>query len=201
MNQTLSTPPISATPEPQLWGLLAEYETPGELLHAAAKVRDAGFTRWDCCTPFPVHGLDQAMGLKKTILPWLVLGAGLTGLALAVFMQWYVNSPHTASAASGVLSGYPMVFSGKPYWSLPANIPVMFEVTVLFSALTAFGGVWVLSGLPRFYHPVFTSQRFKRVTDDKFFIVIEVQDPKFSRDQTLGLLQATHPEIVEELKD
>lgn len=187
--------------EPQTWGLLAEYDDPQALLKAAALIRDAGITHWDCCTPFPVHGLDRAMGMKKTILPWLVLGAGLTGLTVAVVMQWYVNSPHTASAEAGWVSGYPLVFSGKPYWSLPANIPVIFEVTVLLSSLTAFFGVWALSGLPRLHHPLFTSRRFRRVTDDKFFLVIEAQDPKFDRDRTLELLKETTPSVVEELKD
>ncbi|MEI8194885.1 MAG: DUF3341 domain-containing protein [Phycisphaerae bacterium] len=193
--------PTSIPAEPRTWGLLAEYDDPQALLRAAATVRDAGITRWDCCTPFPVHGLDRAMGMKKTILPWLVLGAGLTGLTVAAVMQWYVNSPHTASAATGWFSGYPLVFSGKPYWSLPANIPVMFEVTVLLSSLTAFFGVWALSGLPRLHHPLFTSRRFRRVTDDKFFLVIEAQDPQFDRERTLALLKETQPSLVEELQD
>ena len=121
--------------EPRFWGYLAEYATPGEVLHAAEKVRDAGYTQWDCLTPFPVHGLDDAMGMKKTILPWVILGGGLTGLAIAIFMQWYVNSPHTQSAGLYVLSGYPLIISGKPYWSIPPNVPIMFELTVLMSSL------------------------------------------------------------------
>src|SRR5690349_14923761 len=132
------TQPEPVDPSPAVWGLLAEYNTPGELLHAAEKVRDAGFKRWDCCTPFPVHGLDGAMGMKRTILPWIVLGGGLTGLTIAILLQWYVNSPHTASADLGLVSGYPLRISGKPFWSLPANVPVIFELTVLLSALTTF---------------------------------------------------------------
>src|SRR5665213_1536786 len=114
--------------EPRFFGYIAEYSTPGEVLHAAEKVRDAGYTKWDCMTPFPVHGLDRAMGLKSTILPWLVLVMGLAGLSIAIFMQWYVNSPHTQFAGLYVLSGYPLVISGKPYWSLPPNVPIMFEL-------------------------------------------------------------------------
>ena len=156
--------------EPRFWGYLAEYETPEGVLHAAEKVRDAGYAKWDCLTPYPVHGLDKAMGMKRTILPWLVLGGGLTGLAIAIFMQWYVNSPSTESSALYILSGYPLNISGKPNWSIPANVPIMFELTVLIAALTAFFGVWVLSRLPRFYHPTFNVARFRRVTDDKFFL-------------------------------
>jgi hypothetical protein len=187
--------------EPRLWGYIAEYSTPGEILHAAEKIRDAGFTKWDCMTPFPVHGMDNAMGMKKTILPWIVLGAGLTGLCTACFLQWYVNSPHTQFAGLYVLSGYPLVISGKPYWSLPPNIPVMFELTVLFSALATFFSVWGLNQLPRFHHPVFNVARFRRVTDDKFFILIEASDSKFDPRTSRALLEATHPAAIEEVKD
>ena len=125
--------PSKTLREPVFYGYLAEYSTPGEVLHAAEKVRDAGYAKWDCLTPFPVHGLDGAMGMKKTILPWIVLGAGLTGLLIAILMQWYVNSPHTQASFLYILSGYPLNISGKPYWSIPPNVPVMFELTVLIS--------------------------------------------------------------------
>jgi hypothetical protein len=184
-----------------LWGYLAEYETPGEILHAAEQVRDAGFTKWDCYTPFPVHGLDNAMGIRKTILPWIVLCMGLTGLAVAITLQWYVNSPQTQSASLYVLSGYPLTISGKPYWSLPANVPVMFELTVLFSALTSFYGLWILIGLPRFHHPVFSVARFRRVSDDKFFLLVEAADGKFDVADSRALLERTHPTAIEEVKD
>lgn len=187
--------------ESRFFGYLAEYATPGELVGAAEQVREAGFAKWDCLTPFPVHGLDRAMGVKKTILPWIVLGAGLTGMAIAVFMQWYVNNPGTQSGGAYVLSSYPLVISGKPYWSLPANIPVIFELTVLLSALATFFGVWGLCGLPKFYHPLFNSARFRRVTDDKFFIVIEADDLKFDLQRTRKLLEQTHAAAIEEVKD
>ncbi len=186
---------------PRLYGFLAEYGTSGEVLHAAEKIRDAGYTRWDCLTPFPVHGLDAAMGIKKTILPFLVLGAGLTGMTIGILLQWYVNTPHLQSASSYIVSSYPLIISGKPYWSLPAHIPVIFELTVLLSAVTCFLGVWGLCGLPKFYHPLFNSARFRRVTDDKFFLAIETEDVKFNHQQTLALLQSTHPTAIEEVKD
>jgi len=194
--------PILARPrEPRFFGYIAEYATPGELVHAAEQVRDAGFAKWDCLTPFPVHGLDRAMGIRKTILPWIVLGAGLTGLITAILLQWYVNNPGTQTGATYVLSSYPLVISGKPYWSLPANIPVIFELAVLFSALATFLGVWGLCGLPKFYHPVFNAARFRRVTDDKFFILIEAEDLKFDVQRTRKLLEQTHAAAIEEVKD
>ncbi len=190
-----------AAAEPKLWGLLAEYPDAHALKAAAEKIRDAGFRRWDCCTPYPVHGLDKAMGVRPTILPWLVLGAGLTGATVALLLQWYVNSPGMASPQSGLLSSYPLVFSGKPYWSLPANIPIIFELTVLLSAITAFVSVWALSKLPMFYFPAFNSARFRRVTDDGFFILIEAGDSRFVLEQTRQMLLMTEPAAVEEVRD
>jgi hypothetical protein len=187
--------------EPRLFGYLAEYGSSAELVHAAEQVRDAGFARWDCLTPFPVHGLDRAMGVRKTILPWIVLGAGLTGLITAVVMQWYVNNPGTQSGATYLLSSYPLVISGKPYWSLPANVPIIFELAVLLSAFGTFFGLWALCGLPRFYHPAFGVARFRRVTDDKFFILVEAKDRKFDAERTRKLLEQTHPAAIEEVKD
>lgn len=195
----IETKPARA--EPRLWGYVAEYDSPHELLEAAEKVRDAGFTRWDCHTPFPVHGLDRSMGMRKTVLPWIVLGAALTGLTVAIVLQWYVNSPLTERADLGLTSGYGLRISGKPYWSLPANVPVIFELTVLFSALAAFFGVWALTRLPRLYHPLFTVARFRQVTDDKFFISIEAADAKFDAQQTKALLASTNPAAVEEVMD
>jgi hypothetical protein len=187
--------------EPRFWGYMAEYETAEGVLRAAEAVRDAGYAKWDCLTPYPVHGLDRAMGMKRTILPWLVLGGGLTGLGIAIFMQWYVNSPNTESAALYILSGYPLNISGKPSWSIPANVPIMFELTVLIAALTAFFGVWVLSRLPRFYHPAFNVARFRRVTDDRYFLMVEAADGRFDRKESLALLEATHPAAIEEVMD
>ena len=197
-----ATVKTSARPrEPRLFGYLAQYDNPHDVLHAAEHVRDAGFTKWDCLTPFPVHGMDTAMGMKKTPLPWIVLIAGLTGTTLACFLQWYVNTPLLESSALYILSPYPLVISGKPHWSLPPNIPVMFELTVLFASLAAFFGVWGLSRLPRYHHPVFNVARFRQVSDDKFFILIECSDPRFDPKTSRELLASTHPAAIEEVKD
>ncbi|MGD0896486.1 MAG: DUF3341 domain-containing protein [Thermoguttaceae bacterium] len=186
---------------PKLWGLLAEYADTASLRAAAEKVRLSGYTRWDCCAPYAVHGLDRAMGIRPTILPWIVLAAGLCGCGVAIGMQWYTNSPHTAVAAAGGLAGFPLIFSGKPYWSLPANIPIAFELTVLFASLAAFFGLWALVRLPRLSYPPFASRRFRRATDDGLCLVIEAADARFDLTATRELLLATGCAAVEEVTD
>ena len=173
-----------------LFGYLVEFDTPGEVLDAAAKVRDAGYSRWDAHTPFPVHGLDAAMGLKSTILPWLVLGGGLTGCAVGLALQWWTNA-----------FNYPMSISGKPLWSIPANIPVTFELTILLSAFGAFLGMLILNGFPTWYHPVFKSNRFRRVTQDRFFISVEAKDPIFDEGRTEEFLRTLGGRSIERLED
>jgi hypothetical protein len=179
----------------KLLGYLAEFSDPHQLLHACEQVRDAKYRRWDAHTPFPVHGLNDAMGLRGTVLPWLVLGGGLTGLLAALVMQWWMNAVD-----------YPFLISGKPYFSLPAFIPVVFELTVLLSAISTFFGMLMLAGLPQFYHPVFHSERFKRASDDHFFISIEARDRRFDAVETKRLLEGLdgvlHVEpLIEEAAD
>src|SRR5687768_1466878 len=169
-----------------LHGLLAEYDSPTAILSASKKIRDAGFSRWDTFTPFPVHGIDQAMGIRMTILPWIVLGAGLTGLATAILLQWWTNS-----------YDYAWVISGKPIWSIPANVPIMFELTVLFAGITTLVAMLVLNNLPLPSHPLDFVKRFARSTDDRFFLLIEAADPKFDETRTKALIDGTHPEAVE----
>src|SRR3954468_2787452 len=107
-----------------LYGVLAEYDTPGELIEAAKRVRDAGYTEFDCFTPFPVHGIDEAMGIKRTILPVLIFGGGFFGTAGGLFLQWWMNAHN-----------WPWIVSGKPAWSIPANVPIGFETTILMAVL------------------------------------------------------------------
>lgn len=170
----------------KLVGLLAQYENVDALMAACRKVRDAGTKNWDSLTPFPVHGIEAAMGIKRTILPKIVFVAGATGLLAALGMQSWMNG-----------LDYQFVVSGKPFISLPQQIPIIFEVTVLFSALTAFGMQFVLNGLPQLYHPYFNSQRFRRVTTDGLFIVIDADDPKFDAERTRAMLNETGASIVE----
>ncbi len=185
------TPVQGAAPVPDtgVFGLLAEFQTVPQLMAAAEKVRDAGYIHWDSHTPFPVHGLSDAMGLKPTRLPYVVLAGGLIGGAVGLLMQWWMNA-----------IDYPLVISGKPLFSIPANIPVMFELTVLCAAIGAFLGMLVMNGLPALYHPLLTNDRFRRATADRFFISIEADDPKFDAEGTAGFLRSLGSSAVEEVR-
>ena len=174
----------------QLYGLLVEFGTPQELVEAARRVQEAGFRRWDAHSPFPVHGLDQAMGLRPTGLPWIALGGGAVGAAAALLLQWWTNAVN-----------YPFLVSGKPLFSLPSTIPIVFELTILFSAFGAFFGMLALNGLPMLYHPVFRSRRFRRAAVDRFFIAIEAADPRFDPVQTRKFAESLGGLGVEELEE
>ncbi|QDU80803.1 hypothetical protein Pla110_25380 [Polystyrenella longa] len=161
-------------------GVLAEYDNPHALMAAAEKVRDAGFKKWDAHTPFPLHGLDKAMGVRTSILPFLVLGGGFVGVVAALGLQYFTNA-----------YDYRFMISGKPYFSLPASIPVTFELMILFSAFAAFFGMFALNQLPKFANALFHNERFLRVTSDRFFIVIEAADPSYNAADVNSLLQST----------
>jgi hypothetical protein len=173
--------------------VLAEFHSAGQVLHAAEKVRDAGYQHWDTHTPFPVHGMDRAMGLRDSRLGWIVLCAALTGLATAFVMMHWMN---------GI--DYPLVVGDKPPGApgtIPSMVPVMFELTILFSAFGAVFGMFHLNSLPRHHHPIFISDRFRAATDDRFFISVEADDPKFDIETVRALLEgahATHVEVIEE---
>jgi hypothetical protein len=173
--------------------MLAEFGTTHDVLHAAEKVRDAGYVRWDTHTPFPIHGMDRAMGLGDSRLGWIVLVCALTGLTGAYAMMQWMN---------GI--DYPLVIGDKPGGApgtLPSMVPILFELTILLSAFGAVFGMLFLNRLPRHNHPVFESNRFLKASDDKFFISIEADDPKFDVDKTRTLLEgahAAHVEVIEE---
>jgi len=179
-----------ATTNGTLYGLIIEFDDAPTLVEAVTKCRDHGFTRWDVHTPFPIHGMDDAMGIRGTRLPFLVLGGGLTGLGLATLMQWWMNAVD-----------YPFQISGKPLFGLPANIPIMFELTVLLSAFAVFFGMWGLNGMPKLYHPLFNNARFRRATQDRFFIVVEAVDPKFELESTRAFLAGLGGSEVEEVNE
>lgn len=171
--------------------MLAEFDTAGACLHAAEALRDAGYSYFDTHTPFPVHGMDRAMGLKDSKLGWIVFVMGITGFTAAVSMMAWMN---------GI--DYPIVIGGKPPMSWPSMVPVAFELTVLFSSFGAVFGMFGLNKLPRHNHPVFESERFKAATTDKFFVSIESEDPKFDEMKTRELLEkahATHVETIQEV--
>ena len=182
-------------------GLLAEFHDPAALLHAAEKVRDAGYRYWDCHTPFPVHGLDQAMGIQRTLLPVLVFCAGAAGCTAGLSLQLFTNSFDFTVWAMVWVTGYPFLISGKPALSIPAFIPVIFELTVLFSALSTVGLMLLMNHLPRHHHPLFGSERFRRASDDRFFISIEARDPRFYRSKTEHFLKSLGATAVEAVED
>jgi hypothetical protein len=174
---------------PAIHGYLVGFDRVDDLLIAAASVRDAGYKNWDAHTPFVIHGLDAAMGVKKTVLPYIVFLAGLTGTAVGILLQWWTNAVD-----------YPFLISGKPLFSLPANIPVAFETTILFASISALVGMLALNGLPHLSHPLFANRSFKRVTDDRFFISIEARDPLFDPAKTRELLESISDQPVEEIE-
>jgi hypothetical protein len=174
----------------RLWGLLAEFETVDAVIAAAAQVRGAGFTRFDTHAPVPMHGIDEAMGIRMSKLPWVVALGGAIGVSAALLMQWWMNA-----------YDYPFKISGKPLFGLPAAIPISFELTVLLGALGAVVGLVFVTGLPRLSHPLFSSERFRRATSDRFFLSIEAEDPRFDRARTRALLESLAATHVEEVMD
>jgi hypothetical protein len=181
-----------STTRKRVYGYLAEFRNASALYKAAEKVRDAGFKKWDCYSPYPIHGLDGAMGMKRSILPWFVFFGGMTGTATAFTLAY-----------STQVVIYPTVVQGKPanIFTIPAYFPIMFELTVLFSGFTVLFGLLALMKLPRLNHPVFASKQIHRATDDGFFIAIEARDPNFSTAATRELLEAAggaNIELVEE---
>lgn len=170
--------------------LLAEFESPDEIIGAAKRVRDAGYEKWDVHTPYPVHGMDAAMGLSDSRLGWIVLGSGLTGLLAAVSMMQWMNG-----------FDYPLVIGGKPPEAYASMVPIMFELTVLLAAFGATFGMLGLNRIPRHHHPVFYSERFEACSNDKFFISIEAEDKQFHPNTTRAFLEGLDPSHVELIEE
>lgn len=160
------------------YGLMAEFENPQALLDATEKVTAAGYTKTDAFSPFPIHGLFDALRIKEHKIQPMILAGGLCGLAAGAGLEYYT-----------MVVSYPMNIAGRPFWAWVAYIPPAFETTILFAAFTAVIGMFVLNGLPQPYHPVFNVSRFaEHATSDGFFLVIESADPKYDAAQTRSFL-------------
>jgi hypothetical protein len=173
-----------------IYGLLAEFDTPTQMVDAANKIREAGYKKTDAFSPFPLHEIDEALGVKRSILPFLVLGGGVAGLLTGLALQYFVH-----------VIDYPIIVGGRPFFSLPAFIPPMFELTILFAAFTAVFGMILLNGLPQPYHPVFNVPRFALATREKFFLLIERKDPKFDYEETKSFMQSLNPQEVFDVEE
>jgi len=155
---------------PYAW--IAEFETADQLLEAADKARHHGFTKMDAYSPFPIHGLSEAIGFRDTKVPWTVFSFGLIGLTAGYTLQWWT-----------AVIDYPMNVGGRPLNSIPAFIPITYESTILFAAFSAAIGMFLYNKLPQPYHPIFNATNFERASQDRFFLAVEITDPKFDQSQ------------------
>jgi hypothetical protein len=181
---------MSTTESKSLYGILAEFKNPKALVDASKKVVEAGYDKFDTYTPYPIHGIDKAMELPKSKLGYIVFGHALLGFSGAIAMMYWMS-----------VIDYPLNISGKPFFNAPAWVPITFELTVLLSAFGAVFGMFFLNGLPRLNNPLFEVERFKKATDDGFFVCIEAKDSKFQEDLVRQLFEeagATHIEEVYE---
>jgi ActD protein len=167
---------------PKLYGLLAEFDSPTAVVTAARKAREAGYVKLDAFTPFPIHELDEALKVPRTILPWLVFAGGLAGLLGGFAMQYWMSAVD-----------YPLNIGGRPLASWPAFVIPSYEMTILFASITAVVGMIALNGLPMPYHPLFNAPNFTNATADRFFLCIETKDAKFDATGTRQFLEGLHP--------
>ena len=173
-----------------LYGLMAEFDSPADLLDAAGRAYEEGYRRMDAYTPFPVHGLAEALGFRRTRLPLLVLFGGIAGCVGGYGLQYWISA-----------IDYPLNIGGRPLNSWPAFIPVTFELTILVAALAAVLGMLALNGLPMPYHPVFNVPEFELASRNRFFLCIESRDPKFNIDGTRAFLESLGAREVTTVED
>jgi len=175
---------------PKPYGILAEFETPAALLSAAEKVRDAGYSRWDVFTPFPIHGMDRVMGLKNSLVGWVSLMMGAGAFVSVVGLIWYANA-----------FDYPLLVGGKPMFSVPMTFVPAYVMMIMGAAVGALIGMFAFNELPRFHHPLFAGRRFELVSRDRFVLLIGSTDPKFSATATRQLLESLGGAHIETIED
>ncbi len=187
--------------ETKVYGVVGQFPDGTDLVKAGRSVKEAGYTKLDAQSPFPVHGIDEAIGIPKSHLGWIVIFFSITGAASALLLQWYTGAGPTSVLPWWTgLGSYPQVIGGKPLFDVTFSIPITFELTVLLSAFCAVFGMFALNGMPRLYHPLDNYSQSHRATDDGFFLVIEASDPKFDPEassQLLRSLGARNVEVVE----
>jgi hypothetical protein len=171
--------------QPKLYGVMAEFDNPTELVAAARRTYEAGYRRINGYSPFPIEELSEAIGFRRTVLPVIVLIGGILGGLGGFFMQYWME-----------VIDYPLNVGGKPYNSWPAFIPITFETTVLLAAFSAVFGMLALNKLPQPYHPVFNAPNFALATRDSFFLVIEASDRQFAHDQVVSFMRELNPKDV-----
>jgi hypothetical protein len=179
-----------APPAPQAYGLLAEFETADQMVAATYKAREAGYTRLDAYSPYPVGEAADALNFPKSEMGPVMFLGGLTGACAGFFMQYYLNA-----------YGYALNVGGRPYLSWPSFVPITFEMMVLTTALTGFFALIAICGLPRYHHPLFNSKAFDRATRDRFFLCVEAADPRYDPAATRAFLNGLSPASVEEVLD
>ncbi len=173
----------------KIHGLLAEFDSAGSLFKAAEKVRDAGFKRWDAYSPFPIHGMDRAMGMKRSKLGYVIGLCAFIGAATGFGLQSWAHA-----------IAYPQVISGKPYFAWQAYIVITFALLVLFGAIGSVLGMLGFNRLPRLHHPVFFSDYFEKLSDNGFFIGVDSDDPQFDKEKTVAFFESLgsgHVELLE----
>jgi hypothetical protein len=178
-----------ATARHSLYGLMAEFDRPEALLEAAHRSFAAGYRRMDAYSPFPIDGLSEAIGFRRTRLPLIVLIGGMMGCIGGFYLQYWAS-----------VIDYPLNIGGRPLNSWPMFIPVTFELTILVAALSAILGLFALNGLPMPYHPVFNVERFQLATRNRFFLCIESADPKFDHEATRRFLESAGSQGVYEVE-
>jgi Alternative complex III, ActD subunit len=174
----------------KIYGLMAEFENPNDLVVAARRAREAGYVKLDAYTPYPIEALAEALAVHDRKLPALVLGGGILGGLAGYALCWWTS-----------VVAYPLNVGGKPFNSAPAFIVPTFEMTILFAAFAAVLGMLGLNGLPMPYHPVFNAPRFALASRDRFFLCIEARDPKFDRDETWAFLTRLGPRVVMDVEE